>query len=73
MNKHLEERLRFIDFILGTFGHFNRAHLMDYWGLSMPQVSLDIQKYIDLCPKNIQYDMSEKVYKRTANFKRKWK
>jgi hypothetical protein len=72
MNHKILERLRMIDFLLDHFGSFNRAHLMDYWGLSMPQVSSDIQAYIAACPKNIRYDMSTKAYVKTDNFKRKW-
>lgn len=65
-------RLRFIDFLLDHYGTMNRSAVMDYFGLSMPQASLDIRAYIEQAPDNIDYDLSTKCYRRTAIFTRKF-
>jgi len=72
MNQALVQRLRFIDFLLAHFGHFNRKHLMDYFGLSVAQVSSDISEYLILCPENCVYDKSRREYIPTTNFQRKF-
>jgi len=66
------QRLRFIDFLLGQYGTMNRSAVMDFYGVSQPQASLDIQRYIELAPKNIEYDSSGRAYRRTPAFKRVW-
>jgi hypothetical protein len=65
-------RLRFIDFLLHEYGTINRSAIMDYFGLSLPQASNDIQAYIRLAPENVEYDRSLKTYRRTACFVRVW-
>jgi hypothetical protein len=51
---------------------FNRQLLADYFGISIPQVSLDIAAYTNIASKNIRYDRSAKEFTRTPDFKRKW-
>lgn len=63
-------RLRFIDMLLEHYGTFNRAIVMDYFGLSTPQVSLDIQAYLVLAPQNAYYNRSGRYYERTDNYVR---
>ncbi len=63
-------RLRFIDFLLATYGYIRRSMLMDYYGISMPQASRDIKEYKGLAPNNIEYSKTDKVYKKTKAFKR---
>lgn len=65
-------RLQFIECALAHFGTINRGVLVDYFALSMPQASLDINLYLDLAPGNAQYDLSARTYRRTDNFKRLW-
>lgn len=65
-------RLRFIDFLLDNYGTFNRGFIADYFGLSVPQASMDIRAYIEVAPGNLEYDRSGKVYRRTAGFSRVW-
>lgn len=64
----LERRLQFIDFRLRWEGRINRTDLTEYFGLSTPQASLDIAKYIELAPENLAYDRSSKTYVATQPF-----
>ena len=40
----------------------NRSDLMNFFGVSVPQASLDLAKYRELAPQNITYDGVEKAY-----------
>lgn len=68
----VEQRLRFIDFLLHQYGNLNRSAIMDFFGISQPCATRDIQHYIELAPANAVYDKKAKTYIRGANFKRKW-
>ena len=57
-----ERRLEFIDFRLRWDGKLNRGDLMDFFGISVPQASLDIARYLELAPANLSYDRSARVY-----------
>ena len=59
-------RLEFIEFRLLWQGKINRGELVDFFGTSIQQASLDLARYIELAPENIEYDKSEKVYRATA-------
>jgi predicted DNA-binding transcriptional regulator YafY len=61
-------RLEFIDFRLRWDGRLNRADLTDFFGISIPQASLDIARYTQLAPTNMQYDRSARVYVATPAF-----
>ena len=50
----------------------NRSALEDYFGVSTPQASLDIQEYMRLAPGNAAYCKTAKAYIRTDAFKRVW-
>jgi hypothetical protein len=65
-------RLRFIDFLLDHYGTFNRSAIVDYFGLSVPQASLDIAAYMEAAPGNMAYDNSAKTYRRAEGFVRVW-
>jgi hypothetical protein len=65
----LERRLQFIDFRLRWEGRLNRNDLVEHFGLSIPQASIDIAKYIELVPDNLRYDRSSKSYVTGADFK----
>jgi predicted DNA-binding transcriptional regulator YafY len=54
--------LEFIDFRLRWDGKLNRGDLTDFFGISVPQASLDIAKYAELAPDNLTYDRSSRVY-----------
>lgn len=55
-------RLEFIDFRLRWEQRLNRADLTAFFGISVPQASLDIAKYSGMAPANLVYDRSAKVY-----------
>lgn len=57
-----ERRLEFIDFRLRWDGRINRSDLIDFFGISTPQASLDIARYVELAPENLIYDRSARVY-----------
>lgn len=65
----VEQRLEFIDFQLYWEGKINRGDLRKIFGISNPQASADFSKYIDMAPKNMDYDRSAKCYFATPNFK----
>lgn len=54
--------MEFIDYRLQWEGQLNRSDLMDLFGVSVPQASLDISRYTELAPDNIRYDRSARVY-----------
>jgi hypothetical protein len=72
MKYAVEQRLRFIDFLVHHYGSINREALTDYYGISVPQASHDIGEYVRLAPANITYDKSQKTYLKTAQFVRVW-
>jgi len=69
----VEQRLRFIDFLIDQYGHINRTALTDYFGISVPQASNDMAMYTKIAPDNVRYSNNEKTYKKNPEFKRIWK
>lgn len=63
-----ERRLELIDFRLFWDGQINRRELMDHFGISIQQASLDIARYSSLAPQNLEYDKSRKLYKAAKFF-----
>lgn len=63
-----ERRLEFIEFRLRWEGRLNRGDLMSFFGISVPQASLDISRYRELAPRNLVYDPSARVYVATPDF-----
>ena len=63
-----ERRLEFIDFRLRWEGKLNRSDLVAFFGISIPQASLDIARYLELAPTNAVYDKSIKGYFATNTF-----
>lgn len=64
-----ERRLEFVDFRLQWEGRINRSDLVDFFGISIQQASLDLARYMEIAPSNLEYDKSEKVYRATGQFK----
>lgn len=64
-----ERRLEFIDFRLYWEGRVNRSDLVNFFGVSVPQASLDLAKYQELAPQNAIYDRTEKAYVASEVFK----
>lgn len=57
-----ERRLEFIDYRLRWDGRLNRSDLVEFFGISVPQASLDIARYTELASNNIRYDASARTY-----------
>lgn len=68
----VEQRLRFIDFLLHHYGTLNRSAIMDFFGVSMPQAAIDIRDYLAIAPANAVYDKRAKTYRKTEAFARVW-
>lgn len=58
----VEQRLEFIEFRLLWEGGVNRADIMRYFSVSVPQASKDLSQYQEIAPENIRYDRREKKY-----------
>lgn len=63
-----ERRLQFIDFRLQWDGKLNRADLMKFFQISVPQASADISLYSERAPENLAYDRSTRSYVASAGF-----
>lgn len=63
-----DRRLEFIDCRLRWEGRLNRSDLMTFFGISVPQASLDISRYRELAHANLEYDASARVYVATSRF-----
>ncbi len=61
-------RLEFIDFRLQWQGRLNRSDLTSFFGISVPQASLDIAKYTEMAPGNLAYDRRARVYVTLGSF-----
>ena len=64
-----QKRLEFIEFRLYWQGRINRSDLRAHFGISIPQASLDLRRYQELCPHSVEYDRSGKFYHPTAGFR----
>jgi len=64
-----ERRLEFIDFRLYWEGRVNRADLVEYFGVSVPQASADLARYQQTAPGNLSYDKSAKMYVVGPNYR----
>lgn len=63
------QRLEFIDFRLYWEGRVNRADLVSFFGISVPQASADLSAYQAGTVGNIVYDKTAKAYVATAGFR----
>lgn len=63
-----ERRLEFIDFRLQWEGRVNRSDLVAFFGISIPQASLDFARYFKIAPHNARYDHAAKAYIADARF-----
>lgn len=66
-----ESRLQFIEFKLYWEGRINRGDLISYFGISTPQASIDLKRYMEVAPDNLEYDKQRKAYFATDNFQPK--
>lgn len=64
----IEQRLEFIEFRLFWEGTINRADIVDYFGVSVPQASKDLTLYQERAPGNMEYDKRSKCYVAAEKF-----
>ena len=57
-----DKRLRAVDAIVFWDGRINRADLMRRFGISVPQATNDLRRYMELAPDNLRYDARQKTY-----------
>ncbi|WP_087210437.1 WYL domain-containing protein [Yoonia vestfoldensis] len=72
LNWGVERRYEFIEFRLFWNGRINRGDLMDAFGVSTQQASLDLNAYIEQAKRNLVYDKSLRTYLRGKHFKPKY-
>jgi hypothetical protein len=70
MTYAVQLRIRMIDFLFAQYGWMHREAIMDYFGVSIAQASLDIKTYMNIAPQNIVYNLNAKRYEATQNFTR---
>lgn len=63
-----QDRLRFIEFRAFWDGRVNRRDLMEAFGISDPQASLDLRRYTERYPHALRYDASAKTYLPSTEF-----
>lgn len=68
-NWFAERRLDYIDFRLLTAGSIQRADIIRTFGVSMPQASADLNRFLDLYPESLVYDKSAKCYTPAKKYK----
>lgn len=64
-----DRRLEFLDFRLRWEGRINRSDLTAFFGISVPQATLDIKEYLERAPGNASYDRSTRMYIAGPEFK----
>lgn len=64
----VEQRLEFIEFRLFWEGSINRADIVDFFGVSVPQASKDLTLYQERAPGNMKYDTRGKRYVAAEKF-----
>lgn len=64
----VEARFAFIEWRAFWHGRFNRADLMERFGLSQTQASMDLRAYQELAPANLIYDGTDKTYRCADGF-----
>lgn len=55
-------RLMWIDGVVENDGEINRREISQAFGISIPQASADLRRYMELNPGRIAYDLSGKRY-----------
>ncbi len=68
LNWGAERRNAFIEFRVFWHGRINRSDLMETFGISLQQASLDLSGYAEQWRRNLVYDKSQRAYVRGKNF-----
>lgn len=61
-----QHRMEWIAETLRVFGYINREHLERKFGISTPQASTDLNRFMRQCPGVMSYDKSAKRYVATT-------
>lgn len=69
MKPALRRRYEFIEFQLFWEGVIGRQLLKDKFEISPQQATLDLTSYLDLAPKNMEYDPRQKTYVARSSFR----
>lgn len=64
----VERRLEFIEFRLFWDGQVNRGDLVEFFSISVPQASADLNHYQELAETNMAYDKRARAYRPTSTF-----
>ncbi len=64
----VEQRLEFVEFRLFWEGSINRADIVEFFGVSVPQASKDLTLYQERAPGNMEYDARGKRYVAARKF-----
>lgn len=70
MNYAVEQRLRFIDFLLFHYGSIGRGEVIDYFGVGGATVTRDFALYAELRPGNMALNNVSKRWVKTETFQR---
>src|SRR5690554_5660165 len=62
------ERLWQIDFLARFRGQVTRQDLVERFGIALSNATRDFTLYRQLAPQNLDYDHSDRVYRRTGQF-----
>jgi hypothetical protein len=57
-----QQRQAWIAEMLQVYGFINRAHLQRKFGISQPQASMDLQRFLRAHPSAARYDATRKCY-----------
>lgn len=68
----VETRFEFIEFRAYWHGRLNRADLIDQFGVSPTQASMDLKAYQELAPENLVYDGTDKTYRCAESFRARY-
>jgi hypothetical protein len=64
-----DRRLEFIEYRLRWSDRLNRSDLTTFFGISVPQASLDLAEYAQRAPQNLQYDRRTRTYSAAGSFR----
>jgi len=64
----IRRRLERLELLLYWNGSANRADLTNFFKISEPQATADLNLYKEYAPKNVSYDLSQKTYLATEGF-----
>lgn len=64
----VEQRLEFVEFRLFWEGSINRADIVEFFSVSVPQASKDLMLYQERAPGNMEYDKRGKRYVAVEKF-----